>query len=210
MLIVRETAPGAFDLVYGNPTLDSRDGERRAPLATILADSWTDEERAGFGVYLVDETPPAGHRWTGELALVAGTPAAVFVALGLEELKAVRRADVKARQEALFLAGWTYDFAAAGTHTLDLRNADDKSNWTLLLIKTQGMVAAGAGAMPVEIRTASNVKIAVPAAEANAALLEFLAWGEAMLKAKWDLDDAIEAAVDEAALAVIDVGAGWP
>jgi len=63
----------------GNPTLDSLDGERRAPLEAILSDSWTDAERAAFGVYLVDVTAPEGQRWTGTFA--GSPPAAVFEAI---------------------------------------------------------------------------------------------------------------------------------
>ena len=44
-------------------------------------------------------------------------------------------------------------------------------------------------------------------------MIEFLAWGEDMLAAKWDLDEAIDAAIaaeDTEALAAIDTEAGWP
>lgn len=128
----------------------------------------------------------------------------------LGDLKAEKRAAVKEAQTSRFAAGWSHDFGSAGTHRLDLRGADDKANWTLLLIKTQAMIGAGAGAAPISIRTADDAQITVPASTANAAMGQFLAWGEAMLKAKWDHDDAIASASDEAALAAIDVEAGWP
>jgi hypothetical protein len=61
MIPVRETKPGVFERITGNPVLLSRDGRRKAPLRTILALSWTAEERAKFGVYLaVPCTVPDG------------------------------------------------------------------------------------------------------------------------------------------------------
>jgi hypothetical protein len=128
----------------------------------------------------------------------------------LEEAKEAKKAAIKTEQSRRFLAGWAYDFGAAGTHTLDLRDADDKANWTLLLIKTQGMIAAGAGAATVKIRTAANATIEVSATVANEAMATFLAWGEAMLARKWALDQETEGAEDHAALTAIDITAGWP
>lgn len=51
MITVRETAPGVFEHIAGNPTLKSLDGKVKAPLRTILAPSWSAEDRAKFGVY---------------------------------------------------------------------------------------------------------------------------------------------------------------
>jgi hypothetical protein len=130
--------------------------------------------------------------------------------LELADARGVLKAAVKRRQAELFAAGWTHDFGAAGTHTLDLRDADDKANWTLLLIKTQGMIAAGGGALPVTLRTQANATIELTATDANAAMIAFLAWGEDMLTAKWDRDAAIDAAEEHAALEAIDIEAGWP
>lgn len=65
-----------YEQIWGSPTLDSLDGQRRAPLPIIMADSWTQPERAAFGVYIVDTTPPNGKRWTG--TFVGDPPAAVF------------------------------------------------------------------------------------------------------------------------------------
>lgn len=60
MIAVIETESG-FEPVAGNPTLTSLDGEIRAPLAVVLHESWTAEERAKFGVYLVEPMEiPAG------------------------------------------------------------------------------------------------------------------------------------------------------
>ncbi len=53
MIAVFETKDG-FEPIGGNPTLTSLDGEVRAPLQTILHHSWTAEDRARFGIFVVD------------------------------------------------------------------------------------------------------------------------------------------------------------
>jgi hypothetical protein len=61
MIPVLESSRGVFARIGGNPTLTSLDGEVRAPLATILHASWSDADRAKFGIFLA--TPfnaPAG------------------------------------------------------------------------------------------------------------------------------------------------------
>jgi hypothetical protein len=61
MLIVWKT-PTEGPTATIPPILTSLDGETRSPLATILADSWTAEDRAAFGIYLVERAkPPPGH-----------------------------------------------------------------------------------------------------------------------------------------------------
>jgi hypothetical protein len=66
MAIVVETKDGIILPVSGNPTLTSLDGEVRAPLAVIMHESWTDEDRAKFGVHLVEPaTLPDGKRVVG-------------------------------------------------------------------------------------------------------------------------------------------------
>ena len=54
MIPVIEVLPGVFERAVGNPVLTSLDGDVVAPLQTILADSWTDEDRANFGVYMAE------------------------------------------------------------------------------------------------------------------------------------------------------------
>lgn len=53
MIPVVETKDG-FESISGNPVLDSLDGETKAPLLTILHESWTEKERAAYGVHLVE------------------------------------------------------------------------------------------------------------------------------------------------------------
>jgi hypothetical protein len=127
----------------------------------------------------------------------------------LEVAKEAKRGDLSASYTARLYLGWTHDFGAAGVHTLDLRpDKDDKANWTLLLLKTEKMITAGGGELPVKIRTSLNASIEVTAIEANAAMIAFLAWGEALFDHKWALDDDIQAVETFADLAAIDLS--WP
>lgn len=77
MIVVIKQA-GAWAGVIGNPTLTSLDGESRAPLRTILHESWTAQDRAAFGVFMVDTTPPEGKQWTYAFEDDDGVPVAVF------------------------------------------------------------------------------------------------------------------------------------
>jgi len=53
--------------IGGNPILDSLDGEVRAPLQAILHETWTAQERARFGIYLVEPfEAPVGKMVIGE------------------------------------------------------------------------------------------------------------------------------------------------
>lgn len=52
MIPVAEVAPGVFERIGGNPILTSLDRELRAPLLTILDPTWSDEDRAKFGIYM--------------------------------------------------------------------------------------------------------------------------------------------------------------
>ncbi|MBD3762475.1 hypothetical protein [Rhizorhabdus sp.] len=183
---------------------------------TSFAMEMPDERLADFGVFPVLETerPAAAVGY----ALVEGTPEASvggwrqtwsLIERDLAEVKDELRAMLTRQRDTILQGGWTHDFGVAGVHTLDLRHADDKANWTLLLIKTQGMIAAGGGGAMITIRTAANASINVTATEANAAMVAFLGWGEAVLAHKWNLDEEI-AEADLAALGAIDVEAGWP
>jgi hypothetical protein len=65
MIAVIETKDG-IEPITGNPTLTSLDGKTRAPLLTILHESWTAEDRAKFGVHLVEPAEvPDGKRTVG-------------------------------------------------------------------------------------------------------------------------------------------------
>jgi hypothetical protein len=65
MIVVHETSPGMFERITGARTLRNAEG-KTASLRTILASSWTAEDRAKFGVHVVDPfTVPDGKRAVG-------------------------------------------------------------------------------------------------------------------------------------------------
>lgn len=65
MITVRETALG-FERIGGNPVLLSLDGKRKARLRVILHPSWTDRERAEFGIFQAEPaTIPDGKEQDG-------------------------------------------------------------------------------------------------------------------------------------------------
>lgn len=51
MTWVRENPDGTIDRLYARTVIESLDGARKAPLAVITHESWTDEERAEYGVF---------------------------------------------------------------------------------------------------------------------------------------------------------------
>lgn len=130
--------------------------------------------------------------------------------MNVDYYKLFKKEKVKEYQSQLFLNGWTHIYSNGETHTLDLRTADDKANWTLLLIKTQGMISAGYGEASVNLRTANNDTITITANEAFQVMTAFLAWGEAMLRRKWDLDTEIGACETLQDIAAIDISSNWP
>ena len=65
MIAVRELDPGVFTLATTD-IVESLDGKRRAPVATLVGGGFTDEDRAEFGIYLVEPSPvQEGQRLVG-------------------------------------------------------------------------------------------------------------------------------------------------
>jgi hypothetical protein len=168
------------------------------PVVAVAAPATTADQVAEEG------TPElVGDQWQQSWVIRART------ADELVEAVAIKFRQISHKRSTVQMAGWTYEFSV-GTHTLDLRNADDKINWTLLLTKAGGMIGAGYGAAPVNIRTADNQTITIPATEARDAMLAFLQWGSELMTAKWALDEQVQAATSFAELEAIDIDTGWP
>lgn len=65
MILVRETSPGVFEPVFDNVLL-SLDGTEQAPLPVLMHESWTDADRARFGVIRAEPAVvPEGKRAVG-------------------------------------------------------------------------------------------------------------------------------------------------
>jgi len=131
----------------------------------------------------------------------------------LEEAQAGAKAQVEARCDACFLAGWT----VSGTGTaldgkvLQTRDLEDRTNWLTSQAAYSAAVADGNGAVAGAVfRTAANETVTLTFDEGLAVLLGMAAWGKAIMGNSWALKDAVAAAADVAAVAAIDLSAGWP
>lgn len=132
-------AGGGFARLVGNPTLTSLDGETRASLRTILAESWTEQERAAFGVFLVDTAPPQGKRWTGAFQDSEGSPLPVF-----EDLPPPTTDAIDAERDRRIAAGFTFGGKLYQSRPEDRENIAGAS--------VAALAAMGNGALPGDYR----------------------------------------------------------
>jgi len=130
---------GDFTRLIGNPTLTSLDGETRAPLRTILADSWTEQDRAAFGVFLVDTAPPEGKRWTGAFEDDDGVPVPVF-----EDLPPPTTDAIDAERDRRIANGFTFGGKLYQSRPEDRENIAGAS--------VAALAAMGNGALPNDYR----------------------------------------------------------
>lgn len=128
-----------YSSLTGNPTLTSLDGERRATLRTILHDSWSGEDRAAFGVFVVDTAPPEGQRWTGSFADDDGVPVPVF-----EDAPPPTASEVDAERDRRIAAGFIF----AGK--LYQSRPEDREN--IAGASTAALAALVNGAQPGDLR----------------------------------------------------------
>lgn len=133
---------GQWEQATGAPTLDRLDGQGRENLKSLIDPATTDAERAAFGVYQVDITPPEGQRWTGAFADDGGVPVAVF-----EDLPGPTAADVNAERDKR-LQG---DFLFQGVWF----QRDTRSLSRITGAATLAGFAMGAGAQPGNLRWAN-------------------------------------------------------
>ncbi len=131
----------------------------------------------------------------------------------LDEARNAARAQIEARRDACFTAGWTVSGTATALDgkVLQTRDLDDRTNWLTSQAAYSAAVAGGNGAVAGAVfRTAANETVTLTFAEGLAVLLGMAAWGKAIMGNSWALKDAVAAAADNAALAAIDIAAGWP
>lgn len=104
MIAVRETKDGSFERITGNPVLTSLDGKVRAPLAVIMHESWTVEDRARFGIYLVEPVAvPDGKRAKGSPTYQRQGDAVVEV-VEVEDIPAAPESTPQQKVEKLAMA----------------------------------------------------------------------------------------------------------
>lgn len=113
---------GQVTTLRGNPILTRPDGVR-APLLTILAPSWTEADRAEYGVYNVTVAPPDGYVFEHEYILEDGVPAPVY-----RRYQPTVQDVLNERGRRLAL-GFDYDFGdERGVHHIST-TADDEAGW---------------------------------------------------------------------------------
>jgi hypothetical protein len=130
----------------------------------------------------------------------------------LEAARAAKRAAIIAAAAEAFAAGYTPATGTLAGQTLQVRTAEDRTNWLTSQATYGAAVAAGASAVEgAMFRTASNQTFMLTFAEGYQVLvLGMAAWGQAIYANLWALKDACDAAEDQGDLDAIDETAGWP
>ncbi|WP_453971750.1 DUF4376 domain-containing protein [Amorphus sp. MBR-141] len=129
----------------------------------------------------------------------------------LADLKAAKADLVDARRDTVLTGGYQHNFGgSAGVRTLDNRSERDAINWLGLKGLADAMITAGDGDDLLSLRDASNETFTASAATVGASLIGMAVWRASVLAASWTIKDAIAEAEDKAALAEIDIDAGWP
>lgn len=125
----------------------------------------------------------------------------------LADLKGMRSQEVNARRDEVIAGGYHHPFGGTvGTRILDQRDARDETAW-LTVERKAGKLPADT---PFPIRDARNDTFMTTAGAAVTAMDAMADWRMAVSQHSWNLKDAIEAAVDQAALDDIDITADWP
>jgi hypothetical protein len=105
------------------------DLSRRAPLQTILHESWTPEERAEFGIYVLEIDPPEGETWTGLVDDDNGSPVLIY------EPVVITAAQVVQERTRRLAGGFDYDFQDGrgihriGTTSQDMAGWNEVTQW---------------------------------------------------------------------------------
>lgn len=120
-------------------------------------------------------------------------------------------ARVDAERDRRLALGYQHNFGgSAGIRTLDNRDETDAINWLGLNSMAEKLIAGGQGAAMLPIRDAGNETFTASAETVSTAMMGMAQWRAGILSHSWTLKDETAAAADEAALAAIDIGAGWP
>lgn len=171
--------------LIGNPILTSLDGETRAPLRTLLADSFTAQDRAAYGLYLVDTTPPEGKRWAGTFEDVGGVPVAVF-----EDLPPPSTDDVNAERDRRLEAGSAFTVAGVAD-PIPLQGREfDRTVYLALLTRAQGYKAAGVTDPVLKIRAADDVTHNLTPDQMISLVTQSMNWFEDVMATSWHMKDA--------------------
>lgn len=163
-------------------------------LLLITEDQWGDE-------------PQPGQLWQGNIPATFYPPVADVLA----NRKEARRAEIYAKRDEIFGAGFTVPSGPMQGAVLQVRDNEDRTNWLTSQASYSTAVAMGHGdVVNASFRCADNTTHIVSYREGLQTLLAMAAWGAAVMARSWELKDAIAAAADLAELDAIDIGTGWP
>ncbi len=131
---------------------------QQAPIATLMHQNFSDEDRATFGLWLVDIAPPDGYEWGGTFVEAAGMPEPVYSqisspaaeALTLEQLRHVKSLAIDA------------DFAAACDAIRAGYPPDEILSWPQQQLEAEAWAADNAAPTPLLAAMASARGVPVP------------------------------------------------
>lgn len=199
-----------------DPRLET--GRARISLVSLLSMSEAERNAIGFATVEPEPPTPPGQRVVGRTLVKQGGKPVWNIELEpvpLAELKASKRLELQAVYDTKLAVGFPHTFTVNGEtfeETLQCRNEHDRTNWIGLLLKCQMALSMGAGEAPCELplRVTSNANYQLTYNETFTLMVALLGWAAAMLGASFAHKDAIDGAADAAALAAIDLEAGWP
>ena len=165
----------------------------------------TPAEIAAIGaVAIVDDARPSDARILGtELVDINDAPHRRWLTepFGAAEL----RGQVEARAARAFAAGYAPSHPDFAGERLQVRDAEDRTNWLTSQASYAAAVAAGAGdVLDATFRTMANRTIIVTYADGLQILLGMAAWGRDIMAVAWAKKDALAAGQS------IDIDDGWP
>ena len=200
---------GAWVEWQGEPMPLAGEGSYRLPAGAEAL--YSDADLSKYGLHRVTVDPvPAGHRQTGRsLVDSAGVPRLVPISepIPLDDLKAARRAEAEAEKEARIAAGAPY----GGHHiALDPASRSDISGMGATALAASSGAIAWPASYALGWISIENIRVPMPTPADGLALAAAVGdWYATVVQHCRDLKDLIDAAEDAAALAAIDVGAGW-
>ena len=163
----------------------------------------------GYAVLHTPQAPvpePGYYVVEGAPALVDGVWTRTFnvVQRSLEE----RRAEATTAVDELRIAKLkSFPFTHGGQqYHLQVRDADDKSNWLTIDNAATKLIASGNASSVLSIRTEENAVLSLTAQEVSNLMSLMAAYGQAVYTRSWELKDAISVSETPEQ---IDLEAGW-
>jgi hypothetical protein len=169
----------------------------------------TPEELAESEIYFIDEDDSTAPGIRGNRVIVDdnGRPRWRYKLLPVVDSfeKARRTQAIETRMAMAFLVGFYPSHPAFAGESLQVRNANDRSNWQEAMRRFTKQVEKGNGAeVEGDFRTTSNKTIIVSYTDAVAVLDEMSDWAYSITKNSWALKDADDAGEP------YDLESGWP